>query len=63
MDMMFCGDFDLLKKLFNHPDLQDRFSTSVPGMEEQSRRDRMVAAHVEMPGVGYKGGTLLPLKS
>ena len=53
MDIMLCGDFDLLKKLFNHPDLQDRLSKNLPAFSHQSREERMVTDGVEMPGVGY----------
>ena len=48
MRLVHVGDFDTLKQIYNHPDVQLRLSGS--GMEWSSREDRRVESK-EIPGV------------
>ena len=49
--MVFCGDFETLKFLFNHPDMQDRRSMNVEHFMVQRKEERMLDQDKEMQGV------------
>ena len=47
LDLVFVGDFDTLKFIFNHPDCQERVNSII---EEPTKEDRMIKGK-EIPGV------------
>ena len=47
-DMAFCGDFDTLKYLFNHPEMQHRFKKS---LQHTMKEDRMLDPQEDIHGV------------
>ena len=51
MDIAFCGDFETLKYLYNHPEMDHRFTKSMhPNMKE----DRMLDQDKDIHGVGRR---------
>ena len=48
MDILWVGDFDTLHYLFNHPQVQDRFSPRLHGSNEMERK---LATGQDIPGL------------